>query len=76
MKHSFSVALQPCGSCVSHSHCKDCCSRIEEDLLKTAPVREVSLDPVKKLLTVEADADSDTLEDLLDDMGVFVLWDK
>ena len=73
MKYSFSVALHPCGSCVSHSHCKDCCSRIQEDLRRKPGIFDPVLDPEKKLLTVESDLSPDDLEDLLDDIGIFVL---
>ncbi len=73
MKHSFSVTLRPCGSCVSHSHCKDCCSRIEEDLTEKAPIQKAELDPMKKLLVIESDLSADAMEDFLDDMGIYVL---
>ena len=73
MHYCYSVALHPCGSCVSHSHCKDCCNRVQEDLLTKPWIRNPSLDPEKKVLTLESDLSPDDLEELLEDTGVFVL---
>ncbi len=71
MNHQFTVSLHSCGCCVSHSHCSACCERTVEDLLCKPCIQAASLDPVKKLLTVTATVDADTLADLLDDMGIF-----
>ena len=73
MKYCFSVTLQPCGSCVSHSHCKECCSRAEEDLSSYPSLQKIVLDPAQKTLIVETDLAQDLLEDLMDDKGVYVL---
>ncbi|MBR6825351.1 MAG: hypothetical protein IKM59_02270 [Oscillospiraceae bacterium] len=72
MEQCFAFLLRACGSCVSHSHCRDCCSQAEENLLQKSWIQRASADPAKKLLTVESQEDRDTLADLLDDMGIFV----
>ena len=72
MVHQFTVTLHGCGSCVSHSHCPTCCEQTAEDLGQKPHIQSVSLDPVKKILTLTSTADRDTLADLLDDMGIFI----
>ena len=73
MKYRFSVALQPCGSCVSHSHCKECCAPIEDTLRKHPEICEVNLEPVQKILSVDTTMDPESLEDFLDDSGIYPL---
>lgn len=71
-KYDFSVTLQSCGNCVSHSHCRDCFRQLAETLGEKALITGVFTDPGRKQLTIESAADRDLLADLLDDMGVFV----
>ena len=71
MLHQFTVTLHSCGSCVSHSHCNTCCEQAEEALRQKPYIQSVSLDPVKKILTLASAEDRDSLADLLDDMGLF-----
>ncbi len=71
MTYRFTVTFHSCGSCVSHSHCPTCCEQAVRDLQCRPVIRSVSLDPAKKLLTLTSTADQDTLEDLLDDLGIF-----
>ena len=73
MKYRFSVVLRPCGSCVSHSHCKDCCAPIEDTLRKHPGIHEITLDPAQKILSIESDMYPESLEDLLDDSGIYPL---
>ena len=73
MKYHFSLTLPSCGSCVSHSHCKDCCNAVVEDLLTLSHIEDATLDPAHKVLVVESSLDPDSLEDLLDEKGVFVM---
>ena len=70
MKHTYLIMLPSCGICVSHSHCKDCFDGIVADLRSRPEVREASLEPAHKLLTLDMEGDP---EDLLDDLGVFIL---
>ena len=73
MKYRFPVTLSSCGSCVSHSHCKDCGHRVEEDLRETPFIKEAAFDAVHKVLTVDTLADPEALEEYLEDKGIFLL---
>lgn len=70
MKHTYAVMLPSCGICVSHSHCKDCFDGVIADLLSRQEVQEASPDPARKFLTLDMQGDP---EDLLDDLGIFIL---
>ena len=70
MKHRFSLTLPSCGSCVSHSHCKECMEGVGRALSALIPVESFRTEPGKKELTVDTSLESAALVDHLDDMGI------
>ena len=72
MHYTFSVSFLSCQSCSSHSYCSQCAARWQEDLNALPELEQVTIYPVKKLLSVESPLTEVALTDLLDDKGIFI----
>ena len=70
MKYHFSLTLPSCGSCVSHSHCRECTEAAGSGLSGRIPAVAVCGDPSKKELLVSSPLDQEAIIDALDDMGI------
>lgn len=71
MEHRFSLTLPSCGSCVSHSHCRECIEAVGQTLKNKVPTENIRVTDGTKELYIDSPIDRDTLMDLLDDMGIF-----
>ncbi|MGN0978576.1 MAG: heavy-metal-associated domain-containing protein [Faecousia sp.] len=70
MKYAFTYL--DCQQCRERIHCDDCEKRLTEALLRLRGIRSADIQMATKCLSVDTDLDADTLEEALEDLGIFV----
>ena len=69
---NLSFSYFKCQTCASKVHCNDCGKELREDLLKNPEIESVEFDMNKKEIFIESTLDMDSLEETLEDAGLFV----
>ncbi|MGN1027479.1 MAG: heavy-metal-associated domain-containing protein [Faecousia sp.] len=70
MKYAFTYL--DCQKCKERIRCDDCEKRLTEALLRIRGIRSADIQMAAKSLCVDTDLDADTLEEALEDLGIFV----
>lgn len=71
MTYTFSFSYLGCQTCQAHIHCKECGERLGGMLMGREGVKSVEMQMAEKQLTIETDMDRDTLEEAMEDLGIF-----
>lgn len=71
MKYNYTISYLPCQSCQAKVNCERCAQNIADGLKKHG-IDGAEINIPQNALCVETDADGDTLEEYLEDLGVFV----
>lgn len=61
-----------CQSCTSRIHCDECEARLSEALLRIRQIYSVDLQMAKKRLTLNTELEQEELEEILEDLGIFL----
>lgn len=72
MTHSFSITYLPCRSCHAKIHCDECEKRLEEALMHVDGVNGASIQIAAKQALIAGPIDDDTLEEAMEELGVFI----
>ena len=72
MTHLFSIAYLSCQTCHAKVHCDECEKRMEEALMRMQGIDRASVKMGPKQVQVEGGIDADTLEEVLEDLGIFL----
>ena len=70
MKYAFTYL--DCQKCKERIHCDHCEKRLTESLLRIRGIRSADIQMATKCLSVDTDQDADTLEEALEDLGIFI----
>ena len=71
MNYIFSVSYIACQKCKTKIYCDRCENQLEESIMKINGTRSVSLQLLKKALSIDTDLNEDDLLDELENLGVF-----
>lgn len=72
MIYTLGISYMGCQTCQARIHCEECEKRISEVLMRIADVNCAVMQMANKQLIVDGSIDCDTLEEALEDMGIFV----
>ncbi|MDE7245332.1 MAG: hypothetical protein K2O18_15355 [Oscillospiraceae bacterium] len=72
MIETFSVTYAKCGFCTARNHCDACGAEIARALSEKAGIVSASAGKKPKTLQISYTTGRDTLEDILDGMGVMM----
>ena len=72
MTHSFSISYIACQTCPAKIHCDQCEKQLEEALMRSKEINGASVQIGAKSVLIDSDLDADTLEELLENLGIFV----
>ena len=70
VKYTFTYI--ECQKCKEHVHCDDCEQRLTEALLRISGIQSAEIKMAAKSLSVDTAYDADTLEEALEEVGIFV----
>ena len=72
MTHSLSISYLACQTCHAKVHCDECEKRLEEALMRMQGVNGASIQMAAKQALIDGLIDIDTLEEALEDLGIFI----
>ena len=72
MTRTLSVTYLNCGFCAARNHCAACGADLSAALMQKPGVSEAALNIPDRTLHITCALDEESLEDLLDGMGVLV----
>ena len=70
MTETLAITYTKCGFCTARNHCAACGAELSAALAEKPGVRSAAADIPNKTLRMEHGLDRDTLEDMLDGMGL------
>ena len=71
MNYTYSVSYIACQTCKTKIYCDRCENQLEESIIKLNGTRSVSLQLLKKALSIDTDINEDDLLDELESLGIF-----
>ena len=71
MLHTISIYYLPCQICHAKVNCKECEVRLEEALMRIQGVNAAVFQMTVRQVQIDSSLDMDTLEEALEDMGLF-----
>ena len=72
MTYTLTVSYPSCQSCHAKIYCEECEKRLEESLMRMQGIHGASIQLVPKQVIICASVDMDTLEENLEDLGLFL----
>ena len=72
MTQNLTITYLSCQTCHAKVHCDECEKRLEEVLLRIQGIDRASVRMGPKQVHVEGSIDADTLEEVLEDLGLFI----
>ena len=72
MTHSLYISYLACQTCHAKIHCDECEKRLEEALMRMQGVNGASIQMGTKQALIDGPIDIDTLEEVLEDLGIFI----
>ena len=72
MTHSLSITYLACQTCHARICCDDCEKRLEAALMRIQGINGASIRIAAKQVLVEGPIDADTLEEVLENLGIFI----
>ena len=61
-----------CQTCQARVHCEECEERLSQMLMRLEGINGAVVQMANKQLAIDGDLDSGTLEETLEDLGIFV----
>lgn len=71
MKHTFTISYLACQTCQAHIHCEECGERLCGMLMGLEGVQNAAIQMKAHRLVIDSTLDRDTLEEVLEDYGIF-----
>lgn len=71
MKHTFTISYLACQTCQAHMHCRECGERLCGMLMGHQGVHSAAVNMPDHRLEIDSTLDSDTLEEVMEDFGIF-----
>ena len=72
MTFTFDITYMPCQTCHARMHCDDCEKRLEEALWEMEGIRSASVQMGAKQVEIHSTLDKESLEEVLEDLGIFI----
>lgn len=72
MTANYSFTYLDCQKCTARIHCDECESRLAEALTRISRIHSVKLEMAKKQIVLGTELDPEELEEMLEDLGIFV----
>ena len=72
MTHRFPFFYMGCPTCQARVHCVECEERLSQMLMRLEGINGAVVQMANKQLAIDGDLDSGTLEETLEDLGIFV----
>ena len=72
MEEILKITYMNCDFCTAKNHCAACGGQLAESLVQKAGIETAEFNIPDRTLQVRHSLDADTLEDILDGMGVLV----
>lgn len=72
MSETLTITHTKCGFCTARNHCASCGAELAAALAEKPGILSAQVDIPNKTLQIAYQMDRDTLEDLLDGMGLMV----
>ena len=72
MTHRFPFFYMGCQTCQARVHCEECEERLSQMLMRLEGINGAVVQMANKQLAIDRDLDSGTLEETLEDLGIFV----
>lgn len=72
MTHRFPFFYMGCQTCQARVHCEECEERLSQMLMRLEGINGAVVQMANKQLAIDGDLDSGTLEETLEDLGIFV----
>ena len=72
MTHRFPFFYTGCQTCQARVHCEECEERLSQMLMRLEGINGAVVQMANKQLAIDGDLDSGTLEETLEDLGIFV----
>lgn len=72
MTETLAITYINCDFCTAKNHCTACGTELSQSLLQRPGIDDIQMNLPDHTLRVAHTLDQDTLEDLLDDMGLLV----
>lgn len=72
MTFTYTFFYIGCQACQARVHCEECEERLSQMLMRLEGVNGAVVQMANKQLTIDGDLDSSTLEETLEDLGIFV----
>lgn len=66
------ITYMKCQSCAAKVNCHECDAALTEDLGREKGISAVETHMKEKIISLETTLDDDTLEELLEDRGIFI----
>ena len=61
-----------CQRCSERIHCGDCESRLRDVLLRISGIQSADIQMARKVLSVNTQMDTDEVEEILENLGIFI----
>ena len=72
MHHRFSLSFPSCLICSSHSNCRTCAARWQEDLSALPEIRSITITADPLCMEVQSPLSEEDLIDFLEDRGLLI----
>ena len=72
MTFTYTFFYMGCQSCQARVHCEECEERLSQMLVRLDGVNGAVVQMANKQLAIDGDLDSGTLDEALEDLGIFV----
>ena len=72
MTHRFPFFYMGFQTCQARVHCEECEERLSQMLMRLEGINGAVVQMANKQLAIDGDLDSGTLEETLEDLGIFV----
>ena len=72
MTHQFSFSYMGCQTCQARVNCEECEKRLSRMLMRLEGVDGAAVQMGKKQLAIDGTQDRDALEEILEDLGIFI----
>ena len=72
MTHNLSISYLACQTCHAKVHCDECEKRLAEALMRMQGINSASIQIAARQALIDGSIDADTLEEALEDLGIFI----
>lgn len=72
MRETLSAVYMKCAFCTAKNHCESCGCELDEALMAKSGILTAVVNVPEKTVRLEHELDADTLEEILEDVGLFL----